>query len=394
MIQVLLDKKISEYLIMKILAFVFLWFFTFSVFASENIFSSITLDLGYSQANTETSEFNGGVSSLVEAEQDGRIMGFNLVLEKKFFENTSPYFDFSTLIQGDRDFYIPSVGLRHEFESEDANWVPYVMGGIGYVYANWSEPPVDNVIDGQDSGESLALSLRGGVNIFITDNLAFDLGLRLDGYDISTDIVQNSRVTTITDKSSLSLLAGLTYRFSKKPKIDSDRDKVPDIRDECPNTISGAPVDAKGCVLDSDKDDVIDFYDRCPGTLPNAPVDASGCIPEKFEFNLQLGFDRFEIVDLKQRPQFKVVDFLNKHADYHVRITGHTDSSGSKQYNQKLSERRAGAARVFLILKGISRNRVHAYGRGETEPVNDNITQQDRDENRRIHIEFYRVAGE
>jgi OOP family OmpA-OmpF porin len=52
-----------------------------------------------------------------------------------------------------------------------------------------------------------------------------------------------------------------------------------------------------------------------------------------------------------------------------VLVTGHTDRIGSAAYNQKLSERRAGAVRAFLISKGIPDNRITAVGKGESQPV-------------------------
>jgi OOP family OmpA-OmpF porin len=52
-----------------------------------------------------------------------------------------------------------------------------------------------------------------------------------------------------------------------------------------------------------------------------------------------------------------------------VLVTGHTDRIGRPAYNQKLSERRAGAVRAFLISKGIPDNRISAVGKGETQPV-------------------------
>jgi OOP family OmpA-OmpF porin len=52
-----------------------------------------------------------------------------------------------------------------------------------------------------------------------------------------------------------------------------------------------------------------------------------------------------------------------------VLVTGHTDRIGTNQYNQKLSERRAGAVKAYLIHKGIPDNRLTSAGKGETQPV-------------------------
>jgi outer membrane protein OmpA-like peptidoglycan-associated protein len=59
--------------------------------------------------------------------------------------------------------------------------------------------------------------------------------------------------------------------------VDSDNDNVPDGIDQCPNTPSGATVDARGCPKDSDNDGVPDGIDQCQGTPANTSVDARGC---------------------------------------------------------------------------------------------------------------------
>ncbi len=72
--------------------------------------------------------------------------------------------------------------------------------------------------------------------------------------------------------------------------------------------------------------------------------------------------------------------------DLNLRIEGHTDSKGSEEYNQKLSERRADSVRTFLHNSGIDVNRMIAVGYGENRPVADNDTAAGRQQNRRVEI--------
>jgi uncharacterized repeat protein (TIGR01451 family) len=58
---------------------------------------------------------------------------------------------------------------------------------------------------------------------------------------------------------------------------DSDADGVPDVRDACPATPSGATVDERGCPGDGDQDGVLDGFDKCPDTVAGALVDGAGC---------------------------------------------------------------------------------------------------------------------
>lgn len=69
-----------------------------------------------------------------------------------------------------------------------------------------------------------------------------------------------------------------------------------------------------------------------------------------------------------------------------IEIGGHTDSRGSKAYNQALSERRAAAVARFFTAHGVAADRLRAHGYGEDEPVADNATEQGRAHNRRVEI--------
>lgn len=63
--------------------------------------------------------------------------------------------------------------------------------------------------------------------------------------------------------------------------VDEDRDGVYDGIDQCPGTLAGTAVDARGCPLDADGDGVADVRDRCPATPPGTPVDPAGCPPAR-----------------------------------------------------------------------------------------------------------------
>ncbi len=69
-----------------------------------------------------------------------------------------------------------------------------------------------------------------------------------------------------------------------------------------------------------------------------------------------------------------------------LQVEGHTDSTGSDELNQKLSERRAGTTRDYLIQQGLAESGITAAGFGETMPVADNGTADGRQKNRRVEI--------
>lgn len=69
-----------------------------------------------------------------------------------------------------------------------------------------------------------------------------------------------------------------------------------------------------------------------------------------------------------------------------IQIEGHTDSTGSRDYNQLLSERRAGSVRDFLLNQGIDSKRTRAVGYGPRYPVASNDTEAGREQNRRVEL--------
>ena len=71
-----------------------------------------------------------------------------------------------------------------------------------------------------------------------------------------------------------------------------------------------------------------------------------------------------------------------------VKIEGHTDNVGSKEYNQKLSERRAKSVANYLIDKGVEKERVTTEGFGFSKPIASNKTAEGRAKNRRTEIKF------
>jgi len=69
-----------------------------------------------------------------------------------------------------------------------------------------------------------------------------------------------------------------------------------------------------------------------------------------------------------------------------ITVAGHTDSSGSEDYNQDLSLKRAGAVRTLLIANGVVKGRITTLGFGESAPIADNSTSYGRQVNRRVEI--------
>jgi len=82
----------------------------------------------------------------------------------------------------------------------------------------------------------------------------------------------------------------------------------------------------------------------------------------------------------------KVADILNRYQRSSIQITGHTDSRGSAEYNQRLSEQRAEAVKYYLADRGVDARRIVTEGRGESQPRASNNTEAGMQLNRRVEM--------
>jgi OmpA-OmpF porin, OOP family len=178
---------------------------------------------------------------------------------------------------------------------------------------------------------------------------------------------------------------------------DQDKDGVFDGLDQCADTPAGTPVDAKGCPTDSDGDGVTDNNDRCPNTPAGTQVDALGC-PVLFEAGkatlvlqgvtfatgkAELTPDSKQILD---RVAERVVSLAPSMGGGHIEIGGHTDNTGSRRLNARLSQARADAVKAYLVSKGVPADMLTAKGYGPDRPVDTNATAEGRANNRRVEL--------
>jgi outer membrane protein OmpA-like peptidoglycan-associated protein len=94
--------------------------------------------------------------------------------------------------------------------------------------------------------------------------------------------------------------------------------------------------------------------------------------------------------DVLERIGLLLADFPNAV----IEIAGHTDSTGSTELNQALSQQRAEAVRAALIAEGVDPHRLRAVGYGESRPIDDNETEEGRARNRRVELAVGEPAEE
>ncbi len=123
--------------------------------------------------------------------------------------------------------------------------------------------------------------------------------------------------------------------------------------------------------------------------IPDAAVEREG---DKLYVSLPSGIlfdvDRDQVRPDARQSLATAADVLVKYPDTYVTVEGHTDSSGSHDYNQSLSERRAMRVRDILVESGVPFARLSVRGYGETDPIADNATPEGRQANRRVQLEI------
>lgn len=127
--------------------------------------------------------------------------------------------------------------------------------------------------------------------------------------------------------------------------------------------------------------------------VPEANVERVGeGIVVELSSSILFGFDSSELSAEARSNLDKMVSVFQTYPDTNIEIQGHTDSKGSENYNQKLSERRASAVTNYIMGKGIPSSRLTIVGYGENAPKYTNDTEEGRAKNRRV--EFMITANE
>jgi len=292
----------------------------------------------------------------------GRFFGNNFSLDVEYDEFSGTYEDYATQVPGATydEWKLSQWGLMARYHFGDSAVRPFLAAGGGYIKHR-------NVMD-EDSelGWSVGGGLQGQVAKYLSVRAQVLYRLDRDGESLPPNDSYGDWIYSI----------GLSFDFGGKeppppppaapppppppppPNPDLDGDGVPNERDKCPNTRPGAVVDLDGCEVE-------------------AVIELEG---------VYFDFDKATI-----KPEGKVVlneaaALLQKHERVVVEVAGHTDSTGSDEYNQGLSERRANAVKQYLTEQGVTATRLSARGYGEAQPVASNDTKEGRAENRRVEL--------
>ena len=124
--------------------------------------------------------------------------------------------------------------------------------------------------------------------------------------------------------------------------------------------------------------------------LENAEVERVGeGIQITFDSAILFEVNSYTLSKSSQDNLSTLASSLMEYENTDLVIAGHTDSSGSEEYNQTLSEQRADAAATFLVREGVPAGRISIVGHGESQPVASNDTNFGRQQNRRVEVGIF-----
>ncbi len=278
-----------------------------------------------------------------------------------------------TAYDGDFSSVALTATLRHFFREEGMR--PYILAGLGVSQHN-ADQPIDRESDGWDPVFDVGGGVMGKIGS-TNPSWRTEVAYRADFDDESIIAKENF--------GDLILRAGLIIPFgSGEDTTPASTEEV--VPEATPET---APKAEEPAMADSDGDGVADAADKCPGTPAGTPVGPDGC-EQAVVIDLRgvnFAFDKSELTAESTAILDQAVEVLTRYPNLKVEVAGHTDSVGTDQYNQGLSERRAKVVHAYLTGKGIDAARLAGpNGYGEAKPIDTNDTSEGRARNRRTEL--------
>ncbi len=105
-----------------------------------------------------------------------------------------------------------------------------------------------------------------------------------------------------------------------------------------------------------------------------------------FDSGLLFDVNKDDLRDASRQNLDSLATILNKYPDTNILIEGHTDSTGTREYNQTLSERRARSVSAYLAQLSVQSGRFTVMGYGPDQPIGPNDTVEGRQQNRRVDL--------
>lgn len=148
--------------------------------------------------------------------------------------------------------------------------------------------------------------------------------------------------------------------------------------------VGGVAGGAIGKYMDKQKNDL----EKDLGTVAQVERVGEG-IQLKFDSGLLFAVNSEKLSPEAEANLAKFSETLKKYPETYILVDGHTDNTGTHEYNQTLSVKRAESVARFLQNKNVARKRLGTRGLGETQSVADNSTESGKQQNRRVEVSIW-----
>ncbi|MGO4875308.1 OmpA family protein [Pedobacter psychrotolerans] len=299
--------------------------------------------------------------------------------------------------------------------TENAVLIPYIKAGAGYMASDSQVGTTQVFTDREGWYIPTGVGFKFGVSKGINIDLGYDINFIKSSPTVKSAYLEN--------RYSYSHV-GLEFALGNKENSQlQNYSAVADLRKqsaeesaELRRALSTAEQNAQRDrdqyakdMADDDNDGVANKFDKCPGTGSGTVVDGSGC-PIKVqreiirETKVITEEDRKVVKDAISNLEFdlgkstirsKSYASLNRVAgllvdkNFSLKLAGHTDNTGGRELNLRLSKERAESVKAYLVSQGANASRIEATGYGPDQPISSNKTATGRQENRRVEFTLY-----
>lgn len=351
----------------------------------------------------------------------GKTSGYTADDKQKGFETKTPW----------------SVALSGEFLAANTNWrffnsfiKPYASIGVGVMNAETAGITDGNRGEYGDSYSKIFVPADFGFKFAVAKGINFELGYQLNWVNQRFDNIANPAAGPKMDKNDLFTYAHAGLEFAlgsgSKPALNNSNPVATLVNDytlkyddlKAQNDALNAKNQALQSQLDGlnnelkddDGDGVANKYDKCPGTPSGVQVDGSGCpivvknetkVVEKVVVteadkkvvadaikNLEFDLGKATIRPTSYATLNKVAELLIE-KNFSLKLAGHTDNTGSRELNMRLSKERAESVKAYLVSQGANASRIEATGYGPDQPIASNKNAAGRQQNRRVEFTLY-----
>jgi type IX secretion system PorP/SprF family membrane protein len=171
---------------------------------------------------------------------------------------------------------------------------------------------------------------------------------------------------------------GKTSTQAKRPPVEKQV-RPQTSRNDTTNVVPSSTLNSLSDRLKAKQDSV-------RGSVAPGEIEHEALILEKATLHFKFDFNSSGLEDEARAYLDDVAQALVDNPELHIELTGHTDNVGSARFNLKLSIERARTIRDYLLTKGVHESRIKADGKGLTEPLNENETEEHRALNRRVEM--------